>query len=160
MKRIPLTQGKFALVDDADYERLNQWKWYAVRGCKTFYAARQIRINKGRGGQRLIFMHRIILGLSKNDTQQTDHINGNGLDNRAVNLRKCSPLQNCRNRTGRHNTKSKYKGVVFCRNRWRARITDTGKQIHLGYFGAEKDAAMAYDHKAKLIHGDFAYTNF
>ena len=37
MKEIPLTQGKFTIVDDDDYEELSKYKWYYFCG----YAARK-----------------------------------------------------------------------------------------------------------------------
>ena len=163
MKRIDISTPKypstFALVDDEDYEWLNQWKWYAVPGRKTFYAARQIRTKAGRGGQRIVFMHRMILGLERIDQTESDHKNGNGLDNQRQNVRKATRVQNCRNRSGRQNTKSKYKGVVGRSNKWRARITVEHKQFHLGYFRTEFAAAKAYDKKAKELFGEFARLN-
>ncbi len=93
MKLIPLTQGKFAQVDDEDYDYLNQWKWYTTKNHKTFYAARHIRIN---GKQKLIYMHRVIMNIIKG--YKTDHIDHNGLNNQKYNLRICTCQENNRNR--------------------------------------------------------------
>lgn len=86
MKKIELSQGKFALVDDEDFEWLSQYKWYFHKG----YARRSYRFAK-TGKQRGVFMHRDILKLSKK--YHTDHIDGNGLNNQRSNLRACTLAQ-------------------------------------------------------------------
>lgn len=91
MKRILLTQGKYALVDDADFEYLNQWKWCAHKIGSIYYVKRGHNWNKKKKcWNEILSMHRVILGLSKGDGICTDHINGNGLDNRHCNLRACT----------------------------------------------------------------------
>jgi len=59
-------------------------------------------------------------------------------------------------------TYSKYKGVHWHKlhKKWAARITFERKQIHLGYFLSEIEAAKAYDRAAIKYHGEFAYLNF
>ncbi len=81
MKRIPLTQGQFALVDDEDYDRLNQFKWHAVKAHRSYYAVRTIKDIDGKC--KHIKMHREILGLVPNDGVFVDHINCVTLDNRS-----------------------------------------------------------------------------
>ena len=83
MKRIKLTKGKWALVDDSNYDWLNWWKWYARIDKKAFYACRKPRTNRGE-----ITMHRVIMGNPKN--VKIDHRNRDTLDNRQENLRICS----------------------------------------------------------------------
>jgi len=80
MKLIPLTQGKFAQVDDEDFEYLNQWKWFALKDAQTFYAARGIYL-KGN-----ILMHRQLLGLTNSEVKG-EHKDRNGLNNQKENLR-------------------------------------------------------------------------
>jgi len=82
-RRIPLTQGKYAIVDPENYERLNKYKWYASKGGSTFYAVRSAwdSINKKK---RTIKMHREIINPPY--PLVVDHINRNGLDNRKANL--------------------------------------------------------------------------
>ncbi len=114
MKKIKLTQGKYAIVDDAYYEWLNQWKWRAVRNCKggNWYA---IRTGYPGGEPRVIYMHRLVLGLT-DPKVYCDHTNHNGLDNRRKNLRSATNAQNQHNRRkSRATCSSQYKGV--CRDK-------------------------------------------
>jgi hypothetical protein len=108
MKKIPLTQGKFALVDDENYEDLMQFKWYAHRVGNIFYAVRAVQIGKK---QQTEWMHRRILCLKFGDKRQTDHINHNGLDDKLNNIRVCTKKENSRNRIVKQsNNSSGYKG--------------------------------------------------
>jgi len=154
MKEIKLTQGKVTLVDDEDYEYLNQWKWHTVRKRNIFYAERRLsKVHK----QKIIIMHRVIMKTPSNLT--VDHINHNGLDNRKINLRNCTNQQNLMNRLSRDN--SNYLGVSYNNKGFiRARIGFNRYQFHLGYFKNEIEAALAYDKKAKILFGEFANLNF
>lgn len=156
-KQVPLTQGKFALVDDEDFEWLSQHKWhlsqhgYAARGKHEGYPKKTVGI---------LFMHRVILNAPSGT--EVDHINGNRLDNRRSNLRLCTRRQNLQNSRKRDNSSSLYKGVYFdkSRNKWQAYIDGPHGRIHLGRFSQETDAARAYDEKAKEVFGEFARLNF
>ena len=153
MKKIKLTRGFYALVDDEDYLRINKYKWYAS---KNGYARRDIIINKKK---KCIHMHREIIFAPKE--KYVDHINLIKNDNRKNNLRLCNKAQNSMNRPiNRKNKTSKYKGVYFCRytGRWRVRLRD-GKQIEIGRFDSEIDAAIAYNHAAKKYFGEFSLLN-
>ena len=156
MKRIPLTRGQFAIVDDADYDYLMLWKWYALASKIGFYAVRYTGGTKGEA----VLMHREILGLNKGDGKYTDHKNHNTLDNQRYNLRVCTCRENLRNRKPNKNTSSQFKGVYRCRNRWEAGIRNYGRRIYLGKFISEIEAAKTYDAKAKDLFGKFAYLNF
>jgi hypothetical protein len=100
MKLIPLTQGKFAMVDDADFDWLNQWNWQANLIKGIWYATRGIRepkIARGIYGKVVrVSMHRVILDL-KDRWELGDHLDGNGLNNQRSNLRKATNSQNLRN---------------------------------------------------------------
>ena len=87
-RRIPLTQGKYAIVDPEDFERLNKYKWYAVKDSRTFYAYRNKRVGKKYIS---LGMHREILDPPGHLV--VDHINHNGLDNRKANLRLATSAQ-------------------------------------------------------------------
>lgn len=159
MKEICLTRGKVALVDNEDYEYINQWKWKADEPGKTgkFYASRTYKLNKKN---KYISMHRVILNLHDSKIF-VDHIDRNGLNNQKYNLREATPLQNACNRTKSANLTSKFMGVNFKkdRNKFRAGIKNQKKSIHLGYFENEIDAAKAYNEAAIKIHGSFASLN-
>lgn len=146
MKEIPLTQGKFAIVDDDDFEYLSQWKWHVCNGPSGTYAMRNSKPIDGN--RHHIIMHRII-----NKTPEgydTDHINGNGLDNRSSNLRTVTRSQNMWNRKKNSNGTSKYKGVYWHKQhrKWIANIQVNKKRYFIGLFIEEKDAAMAYATRA------------
>jgi hypothetical protein len=156
MKEISLTQGQVALVDDADFDWLNQWRWYAVWERKTYYAARMEQVD---GKRRVIKMHRALLGVT-NPKIKIDHKNNCGLDNQRHNLRKATHAQNLRNSTRYKNNASGFRGVYEhkrnLKNNWQASIQ--GK--HIGYFATAIEAARAYDTSARRIFGEFAALNF
>ncbi len=158
MKKIPLTQDKFALVDDEDFDRINARNWHLSNRHPNYYA-RSSALKGDNKGKCL--MHRMILGLSKGDKTMVDHINHNGLDNRKENLRLCTRTQNLRNMRTTHG-KSKYKGAFQTRNpkKWASAIRVDGTLIHIGHFETEIEAAKAYDAKARIYFGEFANTNF
>lgn len=147
MKRIPVGKNLWAIIDDEDYEKVNKVSWYKV-GRKP-YAAHTTQV----------FMHRFIMKPRKG--QVVDHINGNPLDNRRSNLRKCSARQNGKNRlpTSKPHS-SQYKGVSKSYSSWICKIRHNGKQILIGKFKNERHAALAYDLWALELHGAYARTNF
>jgi hypothetical protein len=159
-REIPLTNGGVALVDDEDYALVMSAAptWWAHIDTKTgrrFYARR----SRAPLGQppRPIFMHQIITGYSL-----TDHINGDGFDNRRANLREASHQQNCWNVTLRGLNTSGYKGVDFHKGtgKWRARIRTAEGRLALGYYYSPITAAQVYDAAARDLHGEFARLNF
>ena len=108
-RRIPLTQGKYAIVDPEDYEELAKYKWFAKRCDRRFYAVRS-------GKNKNVNMHQVIMGTEEGKV--IDHINSNGLDNRKANVRFATAQQNCWNqRKQRGNSSSKYKGVHWEKER-------------------------------------------
>lgn len=150
MKKISLTKGMVTIVDDDDYERLMKRSWQYGGGG---YAVHTIRTPK----TGMVYMHREIMNTP--DGFQTDHINGNKLDNRKSNLRLVTFQQNGWNaKRASHNT-SGYKGVSKRGNRWSASIHLNNKKIHLGYFGKKEDAANAYNKAAKKFFGEYAKLN-
>ena len=151
-RRLPLTNGKFALLDAEDYYRLSQFNWHAARGSKTFYAVTT------RKGKRVI-MHREIMNAPED--LFVDHIDHDGLNNRKSNLRLCTHAQNSCNKPSRTGA-SKYKGINKDKygKKWTARVHAGNKTIHIGTFATEIEAAKAYDKKAVELHGEFACLNF
>jgi len=155
VRKIPLTQGKFTLVDEEDYEELYKYKWYYHNG----YAARS-QYNPITQKAPIVLMHRVIMNVKEGE--EVDHINHNTLNNRKCNLRVCTSAQNNQNRQFYKTGTSYYKGVSWNTNKekWIAQIIYNGKSIYLGTYTDEEQAARAYDKKAIEVHGEFAYTNF
>lgn len=153
MKEIQLTQGQIALVDDEDFDSLNQYKWYAMKDGNTFYAARNIEVD---GKRTIVRMHYSIM-----NGKGIDHIDGNGCNNLHSNLRLCTHNQNMMNKRKQKNTTSIYKGVCFHKraDKWVAHIMITRTLIYLGLFASEIDAAKAYNTKAIELFGEFANLN-
>lgn len=155
---IPLTQGQRALVDAADYEWLMRWKWCArktlLRSGEVYYALRREALSG-----RMLYMHREIMAARKGE--EVDHKHGNRLDNRRSELRIATRVQNAQNihrvSTWKATTA---KGVYRCMSgRWRTQIGVDGRQVHLGYYSTEYEAALVYDEAARVYFGEFAATN-
>lgn len=153
MKTITLTQGKVALVDDEDFERINQFKWYYGEG----YAIREIQTGVGRKARKTIRMHRMVTDTPEG--MEVDHINHDKLDNRKTNLRVCNRLANGKNKMMSKRNKSGYKGVHARYGRWVAVIRFNWKLYHLGVFDTPEEAARAYNKAAVEYFGEYAYLN-
>jgi len=156
VKEIRLTAGGIALVDDDDFARVESaGQWRLSPSLNTSYAVRHFRLPDGRWTPRP--MHGFITGWAL-----VDHVNGNGLDNRRVNLRPATPSQNQANRAARRDSFSRFKGVYWYpnRQRWRARITVQRKVQSLGYYATPEEAARAYDAAALIAFGEYARLNF
>lgn len=153
MKKIPLTQGQFALVDDEDFDTVNKYSWAARAIGHSFTAMR-------RNGQTTISMHRQILGLLKS-YDQVDHIDGNPLNNTRSNLRVCALTENLWKRGCNYNNACGLKGVRYSKRRkkWYAQIQANKKRMHIGSFNSKEEAANAYNEAALCLHGEFAFLN-
>jgi len=157
-RKINLTQGKVALVDDEDFDELNKFKWFARRDPKNdvWYAERHKTFD---GEQKTIRMPHQITDFKY---RMVDHINHNGLDNRRCNLRPCNYSQNNKNHRKRKDNTSGLIGVGWNKHvkKWRARIAKDKKKIFLGYFNDKEEAGRAVDKKALELFGEFAVLNF
>lgn len=153
MRLIPLTQGKFAKIDDADFDWLSQWKWYYSKG----YAVRNSPRVSGK--RHAIYMHRLIANTP--DGLETDHRDGNKIDNQRRNLRPCTTSQNKMNTGLQANNSSGFRGVHWSKRDkiWQSYIKLDGKLKHLGCYGTDKEAAHAHDVAALKFHGEFARLN-
>jgi hypothetical protein len=158
---IPLTKGLVAIVSPQDYDRLSAFKWYADKRDNTWYANRWARSKANPAKQYRVRMHREVLCTP--DDLFVDHQNHNGLDNRRSNLRIATLAENgCNKRKTSAKCTSRFKGVCWWKQggKWRAQGRLNGKQIIIGYFDNELDAARAYDGWAKQAFGRFASLNF
>lgn len=157
MKTIALTQGKFALVDDEDFERVNQFRWHYAedkKAGKPGYAKRR--------GARIglwIWMHKFVIGV---ESGQVDHRDGNRLNCQKSNLRPATHSQNCFNRQYEpKRNASGAKGVTWVGRvkKWRVQIKKNRKSHWGGYFSSWAEAVKTYDRMAVRMFGEFARTN-
>jgi hypothetical protein len=157
-RSIKLTQGYETVVDAADFDELNQYKWYAyVRPNRPAYA---VRMSRALDGRRIeIRMHRFLLP----GVEVVDHRDGDGLNNRRSNLRPATSVENQRNRGKSRTNTSGFLGVSWHKasRRWHARIQAApGETLSLGYFVDLVEAARARDAAALVYYGEFAVLNF
>lgn len=167
-KRIKLTRGKVAIVDEDDFERLCGYSWHYEGSSKKQYASRKIYVKgtyKIGKKQKTIRMHTDVMGVPPKG-YVIDHINGNSLDNRKSNLRICLFSQNAKNQKNRTHYKGKkcssiYKGVSWHKKskKWIAYIMVDYKCIYLGTFSDEKEAGKEYNKNASIYFGEFARLN-
>jgi len=148
MKRIKMGGKKenvFCILDDEDYEKYKKFNWWLSCG----YPARYRK-------NGTIYMHREIMNTPKG--METDHINGDRLDNRKENLRICTTSENQCNRK-KINGENRHRGITLRRNKWVVRICRNHKSFWLGSFEREIDAIKCWNAKAKELSGDFVILN-
>ncbi len=155
MKKIKLTKGKFALVDDKDFARLNVFNWYAAESKGAFYAMRKVLLKDGIW--KAVKMHHVILGSPK-DGMQADHADGDSLNNQRKNLRWSTPSQNRLNRGVFKNSSTGLKGIglIVRSGKWQARVQINNKRVSLGHFVKKEDARRAHASYVKKHVGEFA----
>jgi hypothetical protein len=154
---ISLSRGKTTKIDKGSFDLVKGFSWYAISCNGKFYAARS---DSFAGKKKTVLLHRQLMGFP--DGLEVDHIDGNGLNNTMINLRKCTHEQNIQNQKPRSSPKtSQYQGVYFQKelNKWRAQIMKDGKITHLGCFENEQEAASAYDRSALVVYGNGAKLN-
>lgn len=150
MKQIPLTRGKFAIVDDEDYEALSQYKWACTQ---HGYARRAVTKEEG-GCNRKVYMHRQISRALEHEI--VDHISGDKLDNRRQNIRICTKAENARNCRVSKNNKLGVKGVCRSMGLYAASVFHNGEKKFFKRFKTIEEAKAAYDYHSKLHHGEFS----
>jgi hypothetical protein len=158
-RRIYLGEGQWTILDQQDYYRLNNFRWFLKGSGKKFYVLRSSKIDSVR--TKMVSMHKEIMNPPPG--LLVDHRNGLSLDNRRENLRIATHAQNsCNTRIDKTKTTSRFRGVYLQKrsSRWIARIHFQGQRISLGIFDSEIDAAHAYDRAARMYHKEFACLNF
>lgn len=159
----PTHGNKIALVDDEDYEYLNQWKWQVKKHRKTFYAHRTKQIPNSNRKKDHFKMHRVVMNVA-DPKIEVDHVDHNGLNCQRSNLRIATRKQNKQNASSHKDSASKYLGVLVEKRKngisYCAQIGINGKSTHLGSFKSEEEAAKAYDRAAIKHYGEFANPNF
>ena len=152
--RVPITQGGFAVVDEADRPLVDGLKW-SLNGSGY---AQHCRFEGGVAILRVI-MHRLLMAPKAGLV--VDHINGDRLDNRRCNLRVCTNAENSRNRRPSKNAPFGYKGVrASGKSRFAAVVWLDNRSHKIGTFASAEEAARAYDEVIRVHHGAFARLNF
>lgn len=153
MKSIPLSKGQIAMIDDEDYERVSEFKWYALwnKDTQSYYAARSAG---GRINKHIEYLHRFIMQTPKG--MICDHRNHNTLDDRKSNLRNCTPAQSSLNtRMSTRNTTG-HRCITLRRNKYRVVIKADTKTIFDRVFPTLDEAIVFRDKAIAKHHGDFA----
>lgn len=164
--------GKFdTIIDTEDFEKVNDFCINGIEakfttGANSPYAItrKTIKID-GESKRKQYYIHRLVMDVLDTPEIHLDHINGNTLDNRKINLRPVTRSQNMKNRKASKIGTSKYLGVYFCKDKrgskkWRVNIKPyKSKNIQLGYYDTEEEGAYAYNLAAKKIHGEYANLN-
>lgn len=159
MKTIIATHKKYGnkevLVDDEDYEKLSEFRWYLMKSTYTYYAMSNIKV--AHGLFETFFMHRYLC----DSMDHVDHKDGNGLNNQKNNLRPATNSQNQCNRLNRKLGKFGYKGITYKKThkKFAAYVTVNNKPVFGGHFNTAREAAIGYNIIAKKYHGDFAILN-
>jgi hypothetical protein len=152
-KYIQLKHGT-AIIDEQDFDRINQYRWNScyMRGTKTPYAT------SSHFG-KTVYMHRLVMNAESGQT--VDHIDGNGLNNSRENLRFVTPSQNLLNALKRSDNTSGHKGISWCpdREKYQVYINVDRKRKSLGRYRTLEEAIYVRDQAAKEHYGEFAKDN-
>lgn len=152
---VSLTKGLEAAIDACDVPLVEPHNWHArIKTGAATYAA--YRLSTSDGKRVSVLMHRVIAQTP--DDLDTDHRDGNGLNNRRSNLRNATKSQNMHNARQRADNSSGYKGVCWHKRKgkWEARIRLNGRQNHLGYYDTPEAAFEARSKAAHTLHQEFA----
>jgi len=151
-KRSDAKRHPRVMVDDEDFDLLNQYNW-SVNQQNTVFSW----LGTMKDKKKPVLLHRLIMN-APND-MEIDHIDRNRLNNQKSNLRLANSSQNKCNRGPRKDNKSGYKGVSWHKTnqKWTARIMVDSKYKHLGLFKDIKDAVIAYNKASETYHGVFAF---
>ena len=148
---IQLTRGYLALIDADDLVALSSVSWYAGLSTKHQVTAVRKSPRDAHGKQQLVYMHRQILKpLPDQDVDHRDQHRFFGfkiVDNRRENLRNVTGSQNQANQRPHVGCSSRFKGVTWDRQneKWKAQIKANQRQIYLGLFTSQEEAAMTYN---------------
>lgn len=155
-KKIELTRGFEAIIDEDDFIRISEYKWRASVGKWGTYAVTWMRV-EGKG--RHVYLHRFLLDFPVD--KLIGFANGNRLDCRRENLKIMTASRSQMSRAVASNNRSGFKGVSLIKksNKYKAYIRNSGVLIHLGVFHTAPEAVLAYNEKARELHGEFAELN-
>lgn len=139
---------------------MSKFKWSVNKKSETDI---YFRTHQYVDGKRVtVSLHRYIMGCVYGDGRTVDHINHDTFDNRKCNMRICTGQENNQNRRASSLNTTGYKGVRLSTGvgRWGAVISLNKKNIRVGTYSTQEEAARMYDMLALKIQGEFACTNF
>lgn len=164
IREVVLTQGFVAIIDEADWPLVSQFKWHAAKSSygDYYYAAACIARSRAEaiGCKKHFKLHQLLMGFPG---LLIDHRDGNRMNNRRSNLRVATIAQNSRNSSKpRVPCSSRFKGVSWHRKHqvWQVFIQVNRKNKFLGHFKDEEEAGRVYDIAARFHYGQFARLNF
>ena len=159
MKKIKLTQGEYALVDDEDYDKFSKIKWYVFRACPTLNYAMCSKKQQNGKFRNFNMSREVMMNVPKG--MVVDHIDGNGLNNQKKNLRIATTSQNGMNRKDNCNNTSGHRGVCYNKKnkKWQAQTMSMGKPVYLGMYDDILEAAKAYKEYAKKNYKQYRRIN-
>lgn len=155
--RLERLRSRGLLLDTRDEDLVIDLPW----SINTIRDRKYVRGAPNRG--KKMYLHRLILerkiGRALKPKELTDHINGNPMDNRRINLRACSNSQNLSNRGTESGNACGFAGVYLCNTtgRYCAEIRHNGKRYWLGRFDTVELASLARNKKAKKLRGEFYF---
>jgi hypothetical protein len=154
----------YTIVDVDDYDELVKYTWSIIKPSKTSDNTYAQTIIRKDNRYHHIYMHRLVMQLNGFDisNRTIDHADGNQLNNSKSNLRFCSVSENNRNKhKSKTRNSSMYKGVYFHKatGKFQSRIKFDRKDVYLGEFYSEVEAAIMYNKKALELYGEFACLN-
>jgi hypothetical protein len=153
MQQIELSQGRVALVDDADFPALSQYRWCyrAERQGKQGYAVRHVKVE---GKDRLAYLHREIM--QPGPGQEVIFLNHDRLDCRRENLRVVSKQEARQHHRVRRDSKSGVKGVRYNAesDTWSAYVYRDGRCYGVGTFATQYEAERAYEEELRKENPD------
>ncbi len=132
------------------------WIWTACRNAKGYG-----RFSDENG--RITLAHRFVYEFVKEKIplgMHLDHVCHNPSCVNPNHLRICTNQQNKFNTPWNKSNTSGFKGVVWNKRdkRWVAQIGVNRKTIFIGSFQTPELAHNAYCHAARMLHGEFAYS--
>lgn len=151
---ITVESGKF-IIDAEDISKILSYNWRVTQIGNTKY----VKSFQYRSGKPIFtyYIHRMILGIGKEEERVVDHIDGNGLNNSKSNLRIVTRSENCARSINRKD--KSFRGVIKRGSIYYSYIQYKGKKLHVGKFSDEVCAAMAYDKASIELNGVMAVLN-
>lgn len=159
MKEIALSNNKFVLIDDEDYDLVKNYRWVASKSLKKYYARTYFFQDNNLDNKKSMLLQHLIIGKPPKD-KRLSFKDGNSLNCQKNNLEFITRSEAAHNHYKKvnynKNTTEKFKGVIVS---YSARIKFQNKIINLGSFSNELDAAKAYNTKAIELYGHRAKIN-